>query len=55
MSPAQVGLDEKPDAPMPYASVLPVQPTSGTPVGAALRALLRLSSLSLCHHLNLKA
>ena len=28
--------------------------TVGTPVGAALRALLRLSSLSLCHHLNLK-
>ena len=25
------------------------------PVGAALWALLRLSSLSLCHHLNLKA
>ena len=24
-------------------------------VGAALRALLRLSSLSLCHHLNLKS
>ena len=29
------------------------RPLSGTTVGAALRALLRLSSL--CHHLNLKA
>jgi len=33
----------------------PSTPVRETPVGAALRALLRLSSLSLCHHLNLKA
>ena len=31
------------------------RPLTGASVGAALWALLRLSSLSLCHHLNLKA
>src|SRR6185295_20190494 len=44
------------DAPVLHASVLPTTKViGGTPIGAALWALLQLSSLSLCHHLNLKA